>query len=69
MYGNMYKGSYNNKIRMKGKISKLCSKRYHSACSCFFKECIVLGVRCCVLMIALCIYVYIPMVCVLWVGV
>jgi len=42
---------------MIGKISKLCN-RYHCSCSCFFKECIVLGVRYCVLVIALCIYSY-----------
>jgi hypothetical protein len=37
MYDNMHKGSYNSKILMLSKISKLCNKRYNSSC-CFFEE-------------------------------
>jgi len=44
MYDNMYISSYNNKICMVSKISKLCSKRYHSSC-CFFEESTLLSVR------------------------
>ena len=46
MCDNMHKGSYNNKILMVNKISKLCNKRYYSSCR-FFEESTLL--RCCAL--------------------
>jgi len=32
MYGNTNEDPYNNKIRIVGKISKLCNKRYYFSC-------------------------------------
>ena len=61
----MHKGSYNNKIRMVGIISKLCNERYYSSCLCLFEESIVLDIRLvsfwCITSdwVAICVYIYI----------